>query len=300
MKPWSSTHAIWLHPGNIAVAIVCLALTTVLAAGLWSSSRNRRQLKLDETGGLSEELVLGFPFFVLFLAVTIQLVLMVHAKVTVNYAAYVTARSASVWIPACSSGEQPNTIQLSSQARAGSSRRISASQVNTAKLDRIRSAAVLACAPISPSYFSWLSTYARRAEVAGFPLPDSIQGMTGPYQNALSRVDSIFTGDGSLGSATRLIPRWYYSSMFTDVSFAGAEKANNISFAANGDIQVTVEHKFYLQVPYVGWILGQKYSTLLDSATGGLFSSDTYYVPITETYTIRNEGERLYPGYCGG
>jgi hypothetical protein len=225
---------------------------------------------------------------------------MVHAKVTVNYAAFVTARSASVWIPACSNGERPNSIRLSSQARAGSAQRISASQAGTSKLDRIRSAAVLACAPISPSYFSWLSTYARRAEVAGLPLPDSLQGMTGQYQNALSQVDSIFARDGTLGSATRLIPRWYYSSMFTDVTFPGAEKANSLTFSANDNIQVTVEHKFYLQVPYVGWILGQKYATFLENSTAGLLSSDTYYVPITESYIIRNEGERLYPGYCGG
>lgn len=300
MDSWSAIHAIRPHLGIIAVAIGCLGVTALLGAGLWSSGRKRRRFKLDETGGLSEELVLGFPFFILFLAITIQLALMVHAKIVVNYAAFVTARSASVWIPMCYGGEQPNSIRLSSQAPAGSSMRISAGQSNTSKLERIRSAAVLSCTPISPSYTSWVSTYMRRAEAAGLPLPDEVQSLSGPVQNALGRIDSIFAQDGSSGPAVRLVPRWFYSTLFTDVTFGGAEKASSATFSPNGNIQVTVEHKFYLQVPYVGWILGNKYSTLLNSSTGGLLSSDTYYVPITETYTIRNEGEQLYPGYCGG
>jgi hypothetical protein len=228
------------------------------------------------------------------------MILLLHAKIVVSYAAFVTARSASVWVPACYNGEGPNSLRLTTRTPSRRSDLISTSQSSSSKLDRIRSAAVLACAPISPSYFSWLSSYGGHVQLAGLPLAENLQGMTGPYQDALRRVDSIFTGEGTLGQAGRLVPRWFYSSLFTDVAFAGAEQADNIGFAENGDIQVTVEHKFYVQVPFVGRVLGQKYRYFLEKTSGGLLSSDTYYVPISESYTIRNEGERLYPGHCGG
>jgi len=300
MKEWSTLRALGADWPQLAVAAACLFMTVLMGARLWIFLRGRRRLRLDESGGLSEELVLGFPFFVLFLAVTIQLILMVNARIAVNYAAFVTARSASVWVPACYNGEPPNTVRLTSQDPSQNAALTGPNESTSSKLDRIRSAAVLACAPISPSYLSWLSAYGRRAQIVGLPLPEGLQNLSGPYANSLNRLDSIFTGEGSLGQIKRLLPRWYYSSLFTEVTFTGAGNAAQFTTADNGDIEVTVEHKFYLQVPFVGRILGEKYQYFLEKTSDGFLSSDIYYVPIRESYTIRNEGERLYPGDCQG
>jgi hypothetical protein len=303
MKDWSTLRVMGAHWPELAVVAACMCVTIWLAAGLWRSSRGRRVLRFGESGGLSEELVLGFPFFVLFLAITIQLVLMINARLVVNYAAFVSARSASVWVPACYNGEKPNTVRLPSEEPSRNASRKAPARSDSSKLDRIRSAAVLACAPVSPSYVSWFSDYVRRAQIGSaetmtLPLPDAVQNLTGPVETSLSQLDSVFTGEGALGQAKRLLPRWYYSSLFTEVTFGGTEKASQLTVGDNGNIEVIVEHKFYLQVPYVGRILGSNYRYLLENKTHGFLSSDIYYVPIRESYTIRNEGERLYPGYC--
>src|SRR4051794_24871538 len=65
-----------------------------------------------ESGGLSEELVLVFPFFVLFLGMTIQMALLFNARLMVNYAAFVAGRSASVWIPAKTGSEPSNRVRM--------------------------------------------------------------------------------------------------------------------------------------------------------------------------------------------
>lgn len=297
MDTWHSGGVLLSHWKEAAEICACGMFTAVLAASLWASSKKRRRFGLDEAGGLAEELVLGFPFFVLFLAVTIQLILMMHARIVVNYAAFVAARSASVWVPACYNGENSNAVRLSSQAPSQGTQLISLNQGSLSKLDRIRSAAVLACAPISPNYLSWLSSYTGHIEITGLPDRISFDRLNGSYQTALRDADTAFSRDLGLGQPGRLLPRWFYSSIFTEVTFDGSEQASEITFPPNGDIKITVEHKFSAEVPFVGRILGHKYTDLLESRTDGLLTSDTYYIPIRESYTIHNEGERLYPGY---
>ena len=70
------------------------------------------------------------------------------------------------------------------------------------------------------------------------------------------------------------------------------------SFAPNGDIKITVEHDFYVGVPFVGRILGTPYiNSVVSGLSFGLLASKLYYIPIRESYVFHNEGEQLAPGY---
>src|ERR1019366_3555144 len=181
---WSISHALFQHSIELLLLATCLWVTLVFSASMWRTFRHRVRFQLDESGGLSEELVLGFPLFVLFIAMVVQMILLMHARIVVNYAAFVAARSASVWIPACYANEPPNTIRLFSQDASRGYQLITSGLSNASKLDRIRSAAILAASPVSPSYFSWIQSYTGNWQIAGLPSVDSLDRLTGPYQVA--------------------------------------------------------------------------------------------------------------------
>jgi hypothetical protein len=244
-------------------------------------------------------MVLAFPSFLFFLAMTVQVILLLNARLMVNYAAFVAGRSASVWIPARTSSEDSNSIQLAAEqpedsppdpASAADVSGIteSPSGGKTEKYDRIFGAAALACAPVSPNYFGFL------AEI--------VPWSSGLYTSLSSTASRLLSGMPV--PILSLVPRWLYARSFTTVYFRDDPKARVYKFTENEDIKITVEHKFHLGVPWVGGPLAlggvahMYYPTWEPLAvTFGLLRSRVYYATIQESYVFRNEGEKLAPGY---
>jgi hypothetical protein len=292
------------HWTDFGLLALCGVFTLVLGATAvrLSSAGRRRSLRarLDETGGLSEELVLVFPFFLFFLAMTVQMLLLLNARLVVNYAAFVAGRSASVWIPSETLRERPNSIQTIAKSshdtpedpsQTPSGQGLLDSQVGseTEKFDRIQGAAALACAPISPNYFAFL------AEVVPLSAP--------AYRAAANAANGLLNGvSGAPRDILTLIPQWIYSHDRTYVFFQDMADAQMLRFQPKEDIKVTVHHDFHVSVPWVGSALAlgrlaqPYYPALSWLPTLGLLNARVYYVPIEESYVFRNEGERLAPG----
>src|SRR5687767_10967138 len=82
------------------IASVLIGLGSVIAMGL--SGRCvvslARRPRGGEAASTTLEFTLAFPVFLISVLTTIQTALLMHAQVTVDYAAFAAARSASVWI----------------------------------------------------------------------------------------------------------------------------------------------------------------------------------------------------------
>jgi hypothetical protein len=292
MSNWHIAPFLHAHWQGFAVLAGLLSITLVLGFCVASLRRGRPLCwRVGDGGSASVEMVLVFPFFYLFLAVTIQMALLMQARLVVNYAAFMAARSASVWIPARLPDEPANSLRLRDQApdKGGDAPALAKPQE---KLDRIRGAAVMACAPISPSIQLWWRDYANSFTVFGRHMRP---GLLDIANRGLKLADSVFNFGGPL-LFLRLLPRWAYSSLFTQVTFNDNPTAETIDFS-KGDIKVTVEHQFYVTVPFVGHLVGKSYTDLLEGWSFSLISANLFYVPVSESYTFRNEGEPLYPGY---
>jgi hypothetical protein len=226
-------------------------------------------------------MVLIFPLFLLFLGMTIQLILMLNARLVVNYAAFVAGRSASVWIPRKTAEEAANQIKVEGQEPSSicliGSVLGGASGGPTEKLDRIRGAAALACAPVSPNYVSF----------CGRLIPGGTS-VSGPVIGWANSMTSQLPGVGQ--AAAGLGIRWLYARDYTRVWFNDTEDSRVMSFPEKGDVKVTVEHDFYMSVPFLGRFLGKPYKLFG-------FSRSLWYVPIRESYVFRNEGEAVAPGW---
>ncbi len=165
-----------------AVLLACLPWLALLVVLFFcgyllvrlSGSRFRpgrlRQLHRDQRGGAqSLSFVLTLPLFVMIMLLIVQVSQLMIATVVVHYAAYAAARSAIVWIPAIVDGgewrncisevevdpDAPDNVppldpfdENSGPSDGGVTYLI---KPGSQKYEKIHSAAVLACMPISPS-----------------------------------------------------------------------------------------------------------------------------------------------------
>jgi hypothetical protein len=166
------------------VLLACLPLAALLAAsllvaGLFARAadarldwRRLRWFHADQGGTVqSLSLVLTLPLFLLVMLFIVKLSQLMIAEVVVHYAAFASARSASVWIPAQLDWEQPNCISTRQPdpdandqvfpvlrpedpgygpGHGGVTYLVDPSG---SKYQKVFSAAVLACMPIGPSRF---------------------------------------------------------------------------------------------------------------------------------------------------
>jgi TadE-like protein len=293
----------WVHFSCVAVLLFSTVVMGICCARLSPRERGGvRAVISGETGGLSEELVLAFPLFLFFLAMTVQVILILNARLMVNYAAFAAGRSASVWIASRTASEASNTIRIPGKPSddsppdpasaidvSGMTQSPSGSEME--KYYRIYGAAALACAPISPNYFSFLTEI-----VPGY----------GSLYAPLSSLAASLVGrlPGVPQTILKLTPRWIYARKFTTVFFRDDPNARLYTFGPNEDIKITVQHKFHLGVPWVGGVLAagglaNMYYPNWEQGlfTLGLLKSRSYYANIQESYVFRNEGEPLAPGY---
>ena len=177
----------WLPLGALLAAALLAALLLVrMSRASWSPGR-LRTLHRDQAGAVQTlSFVLTLPFFVMILLLIVQVSQLMIGMVVVHYAAYAAARSAVVWIPAAvASGEEANCISSyhpdpearnqvvpildPEDPRYGPSGGGMTFLVEpgSPKYDRIASAAVLACMPISPSRDLGLGLPPQTAGAAG-------------------------------------------------------------------------------------------------------------------------------------
>jgi len=148
-----------------AVAIVAAMIALWLLARCSGARLNLarlRRLHECETGGVqSLSFVLTLPFFIMVVLFIVQVSQLMVGVMVVNYAAFAAARAAAVWIPAevyARASEPANVIAVSglpdtAVQRDGNTLRLYPEAIDpqSAKYEKIRAAAVMACAPISPS-----------------------------------------------------------------------------------------------------------------------------------------------------
>lgn len=142
-------------PGLVALAaLFAAAWLVVRLSGARLRPRRLAELHRCQAGGVqSLAFVLTLPAFLMVLMFIVQVSQLMIGVMAVNYAAYAAARSASVWVPAYVDGhlfpedDPRNKLPAIQQPLTWDGVRASGS----AKLEKIFTAAALACAPVCPS-----------------------------------------------------------------------------------------------------------------------------------------------------
>ena len=207
------------------VVLVVLLRLMVRLEGARSDLRRLRSLHRDQ-GGAAQSLsfVLTVPVFIMIMLLIVQVSQLMIGAVVVHYAAYAAARAAGVWIPACLGDERENCISSYApdpEANDQVSPILDASdphygpaeggvtylvQPDGPKYAKIKAAAVLALAPISPSR-DLEFTPATDIDIA-------------PMVAALPQVYDAMTGDSSKQNPRipqRLQNKVAYAAAFTKV-----------------------------------------------------------------------------------
>lgn len=244
---------------SLAGFLVCAALT--LVAAQWMAhlvpAMNRLR-RFDELGTSELEFALAFPFFLMMVLTTIQMALLINATLIVDYAAFCAARSAIVWVPQDTPGEDANTVA-------------NPQQTNSEKWTRIRRAATLACVPISP----------RASSFIGVDLPSGGDAIAIGGIGDLARASGSDGGINYAKLSLDITDKWPYASLYTDVLLLGPDGNARTQFAPGSPVTARVTYRFYMNVPFAGSALG--------AALGRRFIADffgAYYVPVTASYTL--------------
>lgn len=148
--------------GAIAVAFVLFVVIARLGGANWNWNRFRVLHRSEEGGVQSLAFVLTLPLLVMILLFIVQVSQLMLGIMTVNYAAFATARAAIVWIPtwvpgeeyAGESADEDGQNELPPGIEPGIPVLINQETINqqwSEKYEKIWTAAVLACAPAAPS-----------------------------------------------------------------------------------------------------------------------------------------------------
>lgn len=242
-------------------ALVALLLASALASAavgrrLLSRLLRPRRLLAGEVGSAELDFALAFPIFMALVAVTVQFALMLNAQVVVDYAAFCAARSFSVWVGEPILGEGQNHVR----GDAGSVKRA-----------RARSAASIACAPISPRWS------VLRVGVGPMPSPVDERDFHRALQTGLvPEVDTAWL-------TALAFDKLRYAQAHTRISLSRPTAASG---AATGirpgePIEVRVEYDLELAVPFAGGAFGRAF---------GRRSFGGYALPLTAQYTLATWG----------
>ncbi len=214
-----------------------------------------------------------------FALLMVQSSLLMGGYLCVNYAAFCSARSASVYIPANLSNasgqesqapdvEGPNNVNV---GNPGESR----------KIEHIRSAAVWAVMPISDGNYSQVAS---RGDVLTDGLNEFFQ------EN--SQASPRWVGGEYL--AKKLAYAEQHTTV-TLVSLDDAGQANDIAeqatdgfyfYGEHEDIHVDITHDLYLAVPYANWLMWK----LDGSKSSGDLGEGRYALEVRVSCTLTNEG----------
>jgi len=212
----------------------------------------------NQQGAAIVEFALAMPFLLLLSMLMAQSALLMAGNLCVHYAAFCAARSAIVTVPLSLSDDEPTNVLAASS--------------NSAKLNRIKQAAVWAVTPVSCA--SELYTPAQAESLQ--------QGLAG-----------IFSQSG------QAVPGWISSSLLRRLAYAmdhtevriDDPAAGGATYTEHEDIVVHVDHTYYLSIPYINRLFMK-----LDSNNGREldFSEGQYGLVISAQCRLPNEGVQDY------
>ncbi len=320
-----------------SILLACVPYFAALIVGIallrWFAGRFRMRLDFNRLGAIvrdqqgtvqSLSLVLTLPFFVLILLFIVQVAQLMAATIVVHYAAFAAARAAIVWIPArvdpyFEAENRINVYALDPHAPDQQLPELDPSSPlygpsaggltfivlpGSTKYAKIASAAVLACAAISPS--------------ARMPLPGP--DTTGPTAAILEEVyrAMVPTSQANPRTSERLRNKLAYAAQATRVEIRfyhpnfepplvtywlgpdpGEFYPNELGW--QDPITVTVEYWLPL-MPGPGRLLARPTPTgpgggdSISPRVSTIPGSGVYVYPITATITLGNEGLKpVYP-----
>lgn len=297
---------------------ICLAACVAIARFLLRASGARlclarlKALHTCQEGGVqSLSFVLTLPVFIMIMMLIVQVSQIMIGTVLVHYAAFASARSAVVWVPANAGWDEPENcihrIHLVPQSVASNvSDPVYQLTPGGRKHQKIHQAAVLACLPLAPSRslgdapnFAALETAHALAKVylglspssaANTRIPDRLANkLTYSFEN--TEVDVQFThrmGEPHWNREPPLRLRYFTSPYPEEFQW------NEVGW--RDVITVTVTHHMAL-LPGPGRLLARP-THATDAVSQGIQQRrGTYVWPISATATLGNEGEKPLKTY---
>ncbi len=226
----------------------------------------RRRLHSCNNGQAFVEFAFVFPFLLFIIMAIIQFGFIFSAKQMVNYAAFSAARSLIVMRDA----------------------------------DRAHKAAAIACLPVSPPITILDSGIQGYIDSNNLPFSDHLSGVAGYIDDFIQdTLDSLIADTGPLGQVLAIAGKYAYSYYFTKVEVINA--SGNVvdpgDIGVNKDVTARVTHYFYLYIPFVNAIIGQRGGSIdwdqegIDLGTFGSFINfgDDYFLRIRSSCTLTME-----------
>ena len=254
----------WLLAATALVLLIVRFSGRIRAAWEPTPQAARESLVAGENGRSAIEFLLLLPIVLSILLLILETALMVQAKFVVNYAAFCAVRSAIVWIPAdAPGGEARNHIERTNP--------------NSDKMQKIWRSAAFACVSISPHFSSSL------VDRTG------ISDASDDQKEAVERIAAFFPSDGDGNVADSFKNRLAYgfdsaNTKIEIVAESGSHDQNAGDYGDHDPVTVRVTHRFYLGIPLANRLMGTSFAVGPGSG---------FYYPITEQYTLLNEGEPL-------
>jgi hypothetical protein len=296
--PWLTT---------LLVALLGLRAVVLLRGRNEAAAWQRlKMLHADQNGAVQTlSFVLTVPIFVLFVLLVVQVSQIMIAQVVVHYAAFAAARSAIVWIPA-------HTDEPAESANCISSRTIDRVQdqgvyyrigSHGPKYNKIRSAAVLACAPLAPSrnMFGAIAGDARAdamlaASQALSPALGNNSRLAQRIQNKLSYSEQATRVELTCYHPDHEPPLQHYYEWIDEFGIRHWVEFEDNEIGWQDTITATVTHDFAL-LPGPARILSRR-ANATSQAPSDVFANRlrrrglAYVIPLTASATLGNEGEK--------
>jgi TadE-like protein len=261
---------------TLVLVLYAWRLMSVMAqARMEQARRHSEPVASDQSGASAVEMVLLLPLLLALLLTILQVALIVQAKFVVNYAAFCAARSAIVAIPSKVQGaggvEERNRINLQSN--------------NSPKMAMIHRAAALPCVAISPAWSSGIMLATLAPLKPELAVPMEQLALMFPASREETNISQ------------QLVARAHYAfnTANTRVEIFGEGGDQSGSFGEQGLVRVRVTFRYYLTVPFANRLFGTSYYGIKFFNGFGLLNQSGLYAPITEEYTMVNEGEPPFP-----
>lgn len=226
-----------------------------------------RRLRASGSGAITFEFLIALPVLATTFAVLVQLIILLHARNIVDYAAFCAARSAAVWL----TRGDPETLMGVPLEGGGSE-----------AARRIHHSAALACLPLSPSLSGVAGPGVQPDDGA---LDDA--GAAAIQGYALSRPLPALQVLGRSTSRLAMSSRAVTVELNTRVLMSGTQARIRL-------VEATVVYKQYLAIPIADQMLGR------DDPPRGVPAGRGKYAEIRSTYVLPLEDEVAAPLAAGG
>jgi hypothetical protein len=263
----TAPHYVLLRPELLLRILPWLLAALSTASVAWLSARRlgpRLRLafwrrSLGQRGTAELEFALAMPVFLVSVLTTVQIALMVNAELVVDYAAFCAARSAAVWVPQDTGSEPANSV----------------GDEGSEKWTRIKHAATISVLPIAPRMSTFLFGFFGPGPSASAPIDSG----------ALARLASAADVQRGAGIdyfrlGRDVVDKFLYADQYTTVELLDASGRVARAFPGDSPITARVTHKFEMNVPLAGHLLGAAFGSRYISFIG------PFYIPISATYTL--------------